>query len=125
MRMRRVDKFFKQDEILRIRSHARANKNTIELLLVEAISNDCLRSFATINKAHLHLVAQRPVQMQIVPRDCWERILRSQGMKDPVPRMQMLDGFNEGWIEFESGEARKKRNTSLESGIKSAIESSF
>jgi hypothetical protein len=25
-------------------------------------------------------------------------------MKNPTPRIQMLDGFNEGWIEFESGE---------------------
>jgi hypothetical protein len=28
----------------------------------------------------------------------------SQGMKNPAPRAQMLDGFNEGWIEFENGE---------------------
>lgn len=27
-------------------------------------------------------------------------------MKNPFPRMQMLDGFNEGWIRFE-GDARK------------------
>ena len=26
-------------------------------------------------------------------------------MKNPTPRIQMLDGFNEGWIEFESGKA--------------------
>jgi NAD(P)H dehydrogenase (quinone) len=26
-------------------------------------------------------------------------------MKNPLPRMQMLDGFNEGWMEFERGEA--------------------
>jgi hypothetical protein len=25
-------------------------------------------------------------------------------MKNPAPRAQMLDGFNEGWIEFENGE---------------------
>jgi len=24
-------------------------------------------------------------------------------MRNPTPRMQMLDGFNQGWIEFESG----------------------
>jgi len=22
-------------------------------------------------------------------------------MRDPIPRIQMLDGFNEGWIKFE------------------------
>jgi NAD(P)H dehydrogenase (quinone) len=25
------------------------------------------------------------------------------GMQNPIPRMQMLDGFNEGWIEFSDG----------------------
>ena len=25
-------------------------------------------------------------------------------MKNPKPRMRMLDGFNEGWIEFPGGE---------------------
>ncbi len=24
-------------------------------------------------------------------------------MRDPIPRIQMLDGFNEGWIKFEGG----------------------
>jgi hypothetical protein len=27
-------------------------------------------------------------------------------MKNPEPRMRMLDGFNEGWIEFENGGSR-------------------
>jgi NAD(P)H dehydrogenase (quinone) len=37
-------------------------------------------------------------------------------MKNPLPRMQMLDGFNEGWIGFESGEAgSRKGSVSLES----------
>ena len=54
--------------------------------------------------------------MQIVPRDSWEELFKSQGMKNPLPRMQMLDGFNEGWIEFESGEAgSRKGSVSLES----------
>jgi NAD(P)H dehydrogenase (quinone) len=26
-------------------------------------------------------------------------------MKDPMPRIQMLDGFNEGWIDFEGEKA--------------------
>lgn len=43
----------------------------------------------------------RPVRAEAVPREMWEALFRSQGMKDPVPRMQMLDGFNEGWIRFE------------------------
>jgi NAD(P)H dehydrogenase (quinone) len=43
----------------------------------------------------------RPVRMQPVPRDTWEALFRSQGMHNPTPRAQMLDGFNAGWIEFE------------------------
>jgi uncharacterized protein YbjT (DUF2867 family) len=67
-------------------------------------------------------VLGRSVRTQIVPRDSWERLFKSQGMKNPLPRMQMLDGFNEGWIEFESGEAgSQKGSTSLESGVESLI----
>jgi hypothetical protein len=41
-----------------------------------------------------------------VPRKSWATLFRSQGMKNPEPRMRMLDGFNEGWIEFENGGSR-------------------
>ena len=58
-------------------------------------------------------VLGRSVQMQIVPRDSWEDLFKSQGMKNPLPRMQMLDGFNEGWIEFESGEAGSRTTVVL------------
>jgi uncharacterized protein YbjT (DUF2867 family) len=43
----------------------------------------------------------KPVKAQAVPRDTWEAQFRSQGMRDPTPRIQMLDGFNQGWIDFE------------------------
>jgi NAD(P)H dehydrogenase (quinone) len=43
--------------------------------------------------------------MEIVPRPSWESVFRSQGMNNPMPRIQMLDGFNEGWIEFEGAKA--------------------
>ena len=46
-------------------------------------------------------IFNRPVRAEIVPRDSWERLFRSQGAKNPAPRAQMLDGFNEGWIAFE------------------------
>src|SRR6202041_1595073 len=52
----------------------------------------------------------RQVRMETVPRDTWESLFLSQGMKNPSPRIQMLDGFNEGWIEFE-GDTRKGRLT--------------
>jgi len=43
----------------------------------------------------------KPVRAMPVPRDTWEKLFLSQGMKHPTPRMRMLDGFNEGWIEFQ------------------------
>jgi NAD(P)H dehydrogenase (quinone) len=45
----------------------------------------------------------RPVHAVPVTRDCWDGLFRSQGMRHPEPRMRMLDGFNEGWIEFRDG----------------------
>jgi NAD(P)H dehydrogenase (quinone) len=39
----------------------------------------------------------RPVKMEAVPRATWESLFKSQGMKNPTPRIQMLDGFNKGW----------------------------
>jgi uncharacterized protein YbjT (DUF2867 family) len=50
-----------------------------------------------------------PVRMEAVPRETWEPLFKSQGMKNPIPRIQMLYGFNEGWIEFESGEAGSRK----------------
>jgi hypothetical protein len=49
------------------------------------------------------------VRTEAVPRQTWESLFQSQGMKNPVPRIQMLDGFNEGWIEFEGGEAGSQK----------------
>jgi NAD(P)H dehydrogenase (quinone) len=51
----------------------------------------------------------RPVKIEAVPRETWESLFKSQGMRNPMPRIQMLDGFNEGWIEFESGEAGSRK----------------
>ena len=64
----------------------------------------------------------RPVQMAAVPRDTWESLFLSQGMKNPTPRIQMLDGFNQGWIEFENGRpGSRKGNVSLQSVLQSLI----
>ena len=41
-----------------------------------------------------------PVRMEPVPRDTWEARFRAEGMKHPIPRIRMVDGFNEGWIDF-------------------------
>lgn len=50
-----------------------------------------------------------PVIMEEVPRDTWESLFRSQGMKHPLPRIRMVDGFNEGWIDFEGGQAEHRK----------------
>ncbi|WP_144108179.1 NmrA family NAD(P)-binding protein [Paraburkholderia sp. BCC1886] len=47
----------------------------------------------------------REVAAQVVPRNTWEALFRDQGMKHPLPRIRMLDGFNEGWIAFEGDES--------------------
>jgi uncharacterized protein YbjT (DUF2867 family) len=54
----------------------------------------------------------KPVHAVPVPRETWAELFRAQGMKNPEPRIRMLDGFNEGWIDFSSGEpARLKGST--------------
>jgi len=58
-----------------------------------------------------------------VPRESWEQLFKSQGMNNPLPRIRMLDGFNEGWIDFESGEAgSRKGSVKLETVLKALIE---
>ncbi len=63
-------------------------------------------------------ILQRPVRTQAVARDTWEALFVAQGMKHPLPRMQMLDGFNEGWIEFEGGASIRKGATTLHSVLR-------
>jgi len=65
---------------------------------------------------------ERPVRAEAVPHDQWETLFRSQGMKHPTPRIRMIDGFNEGWIDFKSGEANsRKERTTLESVLRSLV----
>jgi uncharacterized protein YbjT (DUF2867 family) len=73
-------------------------KRVVELEGPERVSQD---EIATELSRALH----RPVRAEAVPRESWGAIFRAQGMRDPIPRIQMLDGFNEGWIEFEGGSA--------------------
>jgi NAD(P)H dehydrogenase (quinone) len=73
---------------------------------------------ATITK-----LLARPVRVEAVPRETWESLFKSQGMKNPAPRIQMLDGFNEGWIEFEAGQAgSRKGNVAMETVLRTLIE---
>jgi NAD(P)H dehydrogenase (quinone) len=52
-------------------------------------------------------IFSHPVRVEAVPRQTWEQLFRSQGMKHPGPRIHMLDGFNQGWIEFEQDETSR------------------
>jgi len=49
------------------------------------------------------------VQVEAVPRAEREAEFRADGAQNPLPRAQMIDGFNEGWIEFEGGEAGSRK----------------
>ena len=69
------------------------------------------------------LALGRAVRAEAVPRDTWESLFRSQGMKNPMPRMRMIDGFNEGWIDFELGAAKSRKGTTrLESVLESLVD---
>ncbi|SFO13694.1 Uncharacterized conserved protein YbjT, contains NAD(P)-binding and DUF2867 domains [Variovorax sp. PDC80] len=67
-------------------------------------------------------VLGRPVQAEAVPRQTWGALFREQGMRDPVPRIQMLDGFNEGWIAFEGDDASvRKGRVTLEDVVRQLV----
>ena len=67
-------------------------------------------------------ILDRPVRMEAVPRDTWEGLFASQGTKNPTPRAQMLDGFNEGWIEFENGvQGSLKGQTEIETVLRQLL----
>jgi len=55
-------------------------------------ANDLAQAFSTA----LH----KSIRLETVPRGEWQGLFLAQGMRNPLPRMRMLDGFNEGWIGF-------------------------
>ena len=63
--------------------------------------------------ATLAELLQRLVHAQAVPRETWFSLFEAQGMRHPEPRIQMLDGFNHGWICFE-GEPSQVRKGRVE-----------
>jgi uncharacterized protein YbjT (DUF2867 family) len=48
-------------------------------------------------------VLGRSVEAQTVPCEQWEARFQAQGTQWPAPRIEMLGGFNSGWIDFEEG----------------------
>jgi uncharacterized protein YbjT (DUF2867 family) len=60
----------------------------------------------------------KPVTVRPVPRSEWETVFRSFGMTNPLPRMQMVDGFNEGWIDFPNrGAGARKGQVTIDQAI--------
>ena len=65
----------------------------------------------------------RAVRVEIVPRESWEPQFRAQGARNPLPRIRMLDGFNESWIEFQDrGRSAMKGTTTLETVIAGLVD---
>lgn len=65
-----------------------------------------------------------PVTGHLLPRSEWHRLFVQQGTAEDrtAPRIEMLDGFNSGWIDFEGdGLERFKGNVTLEEVLKSLI----
>jgi uncharacterized protein YbjT (DUF2867 family) len=54
----------------------------------------------------------RPVRAELIPHGAWEALFRAQGMRNPLPRIRMLDGFNDGWIDFAANGDRLRGQTS-------------
>ena len=74
-----------------------------------------VRVTPSVLAATLGRLLGREVVARAVPRATWKALFRSQGMANPLPRMRMLDGFNEGWIEFEAAAgATQKGRTGLD-----------
>jgi len=63
------------------------------------------------------------VHAKVVPREDWSMLFRAQGTNDPVPRIQMLDGFNEGWIAFEGEDASvRKGRIELDQAVRALVD---
>jgi uncharacterized protein YbjT (DUF2867 family) len=64
------------------------------------------------------------VRAEVVPRDRWESIFRAQGIKNPTPRIQMIEGFNAGWIDFaDRGAHARKGSTRIDQAIATLVDS--
>jgi NAD(P)H dehydrogenase (quinone) len=91
-------------------------RRVVELESTQRVSPDALA--AAFAKA-----LGTPVRVEAVPRDRWESVFRAQGMKNPTPRMQMIDGFNEGWIDFpDRGAHARKGSIDINQAIATLIQ---
>ncbi|HSI44518.1 MAG TPA: NmrA family NAD(P)-binding protein [Methylotenera sp.] len=66
----------------------------------------------------------KSVRTEAIPSDTWHSLFISHGMKNPEPRIQMLNGFNQGWIEFDDiGTESRKGEVSIDTVIKKLVRS--
>jgi NAD(P)H dehydrogenase (quinone) len=64
-----------------------------------------------------------PVRAELVPHEQWDALFRAQGLRNTTPRVRMLDGFNEGWIDFPcDDENRLKGTTSAAEVVATLVE---
>lgn len=63
----------------------------------------------------------KTVGAKVVPRDTWQDLFISQGMKNPEPRIRMLDGFNQGWIEFSKDVETRKGRIGLDAALEKLV----
>jgi uncharacterized protein YbjT (DUF2867 family) len=91
-------------------------KRVVELEGPQRVSpNDLAEAFAK--------ALGRQVRAEAVPHEQWESIFRAQGMKNPTPRIQMIEGFNEGWIDFaDRGAHARKGFTAIDQAITTLIQ---
>jgi uncharacterized protein YbjT (DUF2867 family) len=91
-------------------------KRVVELEGPQRVSADTLA-------AAFAKVLGTPVRAEVVQRDRWESIFRAQGMKNPTPRIQMIEGFNAGWIDFQDrGAHARKGSISIDQAIATIIQ---
>ncbi len=63
-----------------------------------------------------------PVRAEAVPQSQWEDIFRAEGMKNPTPRAQMIDGFNAGWIDYpDRGSSARKGTITIDQAIAALV----
>ena len=79
-------------------------QRVVELEAAQRVSSNALA------EAFAKALAQ-PVRAEAVPRARWESLFRAQGMKNPTARMQMIDGFNAGWIDFSHRGANSRKGS--------------
>ena len=86
---------------------------TVELMSAAVSPSAAAASLATI--------LGRDVTVRAVPRESWGTLFKAQGMREPMPRIQMLDGFNEGWLAFEDPAHVVQGSTTLETVLRGLV----